>query len=241
MVAPPRFGSPIRLSRLCGKAMESSLHKQLKERYAGAAAQIEVPFGPYRIDVVHKDRLIEIQHGSLAAIRDKIAALVADHRIVVVKPIVHSKQLVKKSRRGGAVVGRRMSPKRGSILDLFDELVHFTRVYPHPNLELHVPLVDIEEWRYPGHGKRRRRRASDHQIEDQVLVGVRKTYRFRDAEDLVRLLPPDLPELFHTGDLAERLKIPRWSAQRIAYCLRKMGAALQTGKQGNTRLYRIGA
>ena len=42
------------------------------------------------------------------------------------------------------------------MLDLFEELVHFTRVFPHPRLTLEVVLVEIEEWRYPGHGRRRR-------------------------------------------------------------------------------------
>ena len=44
---------------------------------------------------------------------------------------------------------------RGTFVDLFDELVHFTRVFPHPRLALEVVLVEIEEWRYPGHGRRR--------------------------------------------------------------------------------------
>ncbi len=43
---------------------------------------------------------------------------------------------------------KRLSPKRGTILDLFDDLVHFMRVFPHKRLTLEVPLVDIEEWRY---------------------------------------------------------------------------------------------
>jgi hypothetical protein len=55
----------------------------------------------------------------------------------------------------------------------------------------------------------------------------------------LRFLPPRLPQPFHTAHLATSLEIPRWLAQRIAYCLMKAGAAIQTGKQGNTRLYNI--
>ena len=32
--------------------METSLHRQLKDVYAEAGAQLEAPFGDYRIDVV---------------------------------------------------------------------------------------------------------------------------------------------------------------------------------------------
>lgn len=219
--------------------METTLHRQLKEIYAAEDAQTEVPWGKYRIDVVVGDLLIEIQHASLVSIRDKIRQLLNEHRVLVVKPIVVRKLLVKRSRKNGRVVDRRMSPKQGTLLNLFDELVYFTRVFPHDNLTLDVPLVDIEEWRYPGHGRRRRRRANDHVVEDQRLTSLRGLRRFRTAEDLARLLPPRLPLRFHTGHLAAGLNVPRWDAQRIAYCLRKMGTAIQVGKQGNARLYKI--
>ena len=220
--------------------METSLHRELKSHYAGPNAQFEVPLGKYRIDVVTGKRLVEIQHGALTAIRDKVRHLLDDdHRVLVVKPIVARKLLVKQSAKGGDVTDRRMSPKRGGVLDLFDELVHFTRVFPHRRLTLEVPLVEIEEWRYPGHGRRRRWRENDHQIEDQKLVAVRETHRFRTSKDLVKLIDCSLPRPFHTGHLAEGLSVERWIAQRIAYCLREMGAVKTVGKQRNALLYQF--
>src|SRR3990172_12802028 len=149
--------------------METTLHQQLKAHYAPDGAQLEQRIGRYRIDVVDGDELIEIQPGSLSAIRDKIAALVKHHGVKIVKPIVACKYLVKQKRAGGQVVSRRRSPKQGTVFDLFEELVHFTRVYPHPRLVLEAVLVEIEEWRYPGHGRRRRWRQNDHEMEDQRL------------------------------------------------------------------------
>lgn len=217
--------------------METSLHRQLKARYAGDDGRQEVVCRGYRIDAVRGDELVEIQHGSLAAIRDKVRRLLRTHRVRVVKPIVANKLLVKLDRRGGAELSRRRSPKRGALLDVFDELVYFTRVFPHERLVLEVVLVDVEERRYPGSGRRRRRRERDFEIEDQFLVGVSSTHAFATREDLLRLLPRRLPARFHTGVLAERLKVPRWIAQRIAYCLREMGALQPVGKQGNAILY----
>ncbi len=218
--------------------METSLHRQLKAHYAPDDSQQEVACEGYRIDAVRNGRLIEIQHGSLAAIRDKIAALLKNHRVTVVKPIVTKKQLLKLDSRGGKVVQQRLSPKRGKLLDLFDELVYFTRVFPHRKLILEVVLVEVEELRYPGHGRRRRRRERDFQIEDQLLARVVETHKFRSLADLRKLLPKKLPKTFHTGHLAEGLEVPRWTAQRIAYCLRETGAIRSVGKQGNALLYR---
>lgn len=125
------------------------------------------------------------------------------------------------------------------MLDLFHELVYVTRLFPHRNLCLEVPLVDIEEYRYPGHGRRRRWRRDDYQVADQRLVQIRRIHRFRTAYDLTTLLPPELPTPFHTGHLAQQADVPRWVAQRITYCLRKMGAAEEVGKRANTRLYQL--
>ncbi len=218
--------------------METSLHRQLKEIYADADARLEVPLEGFRIDVMCDGELIEIQHGSLAAIRRKVDKLLAAHRVLVVKPLVVRKRLIRQDAKGGRVISRRLSPKRGGVLDLFDELIYFTRVFPHPNLALEAPLVDIEEWRYPGHGRRRWRRTADHQVEDQKLVKLHRVYRFRTAADLLQVIPAGLPSPFHTAHLAGVLQVERWVAQKIAYCLRHTGAISQVGKQGNTRLYR---
>ena len=84
--------------------METSLHRELKALYAGPEARFEVPLGKYRIDVANADRLVEIQHGSLAAIRDKVRHLLRDHRVLVVKPIVVRKRLVKRAAKGGEIM-----------------------------------------------------------------------------------------------------------------------------------------
>jgi hypothetical protein len=217
--------------------METTLHRQLKDYYTTPGSLVEQKLGPFRIDVVQPDQLVEIQLAPLTAIRDKIATLLKKHRVLVVKPIVARKHLVKLRRAGGKVVSRRRSPKQRTLLDMFDELVHFTRVFPHKRLTLEVPLIEIEELRYPGHGRRRWRRDNDHVVEDQRLVEITCVHEFRTAADFCRLLPPSLPRPFHTGHLAEGLGVERWIAQRMAYCLRHMGAVQSVGKLRGAWLY----
>jgi len=218
--------------------METSLHRQLKAIYAGAGNRQEVACEGYRIDAIKGGLLIEIQHGSLAAIRSKVAALLEQHRVLVVKPLVARKELIKQDQKKGRVLSRRFSPKRARLLDLFDELVYFVKIFPHRRLVLEVPLVEVEELRYPGHGHRRRWRRNDFQVEDQRLVRVVETHRFKKPADLRKLLPPGLPTTFHTGHLARALQVPRPTAQRMAYCLRETGAVHVVGKEGNAILYR---
>ena len=53
------------------------------------------------------------------------------------------------------------------------------------------------------------------------------------------MLPHGLPEPFDTALLADGLQIRRWEAQKVAYCLRKMGAIQCVGKRGNSLLYQL--
>jgi hypothetical protein len=84
--------------------METSLHRQLKDRYAAGGALVEQRVGRYRIDVVRPGQLVEIQVASLSAIRDKIANLLSDHRVLLVKPIIARKHLIKQKRLGGKIL-----------------------------------------------------------------------------------------------------------------------------------------
>ncbi len=217
--------------------MESTLHHQLKHIYAVRGARTEVKLGRFRIDVVLNDELIEIQHASLSSIRSKVGSLLVHHQVKVVKPIVDRKYLVAMSRKNGRVLRRRLSPKRGKLIDVFDELVHFGSLFPHPNLTLEVPILDIEEYRYPGHGRRRRWRRTDFVVQDRKLLELKSTHEFRIGQDLRRLVQGGLPSPFETADLAKTLNVNRSFAQRIAYCLNKTKTASREGKRGNAWLY----
>ena len=185
---------------------------------------------------------MEIQQSGLSAIRDKVNKLLNDgHRVEVVKPLIARKRLIRLASENGKVVHRRWSPKRATDLSVFDELLYFTRVFPHPNLKLIVPLVEVDEVRYPGHGRRRRWSRKDFEVKDRLLVKMLGMQSYETAQDLHRLLPAGLDSPFDTRQLAEALQVGRFDAQRIGYVLRKTGSALQVGKRGNNVLYKLTA
>jgi hypothetical protein len=219
--------------------METTLHRELKRLYAAHPDEIEVKLGRYRIDVARPNELVEVQLGSLAAIRDKVQALVASHDVRVVKPVVMRKQLVKRKRRGGPIVDRRQSPRRGRLIDFFDELVYFTRAFPHPRLTVDLVLVDVEEHRVTLRRPKRWGRRRGFRVEDLRLVDVHAVRSLRTAADLHGLLGDALPISFDTAELAAAIDAPRWVAQRVAYCLRKTGAAQVVGKRRNAAIYEL--
>jgi hypothetical protein len=222
--------------------METSLHRQLKALYCAdiectGPSRQEVRVDGYRIDAVHRGRLIEIQQASLGALRDKVRTLLDNHDVMVVKPLVARKLLVRRKRAGGAVLSTRYSPRRETIVDIFSDLVHFVDVFPHPRLTLEVVFTLQEEHRAPA--RKRRWRSPDFRVIDRLLVGIEGRLTLKRPNDLARLLPAGLAEVFSTEEIARQAHMPRWLAQKMAYCLRKTGAVKIAGKRGNTMLYQL--
>jgi len=220
--------------------METSLHRQLKERYGGAACQREVRVGAYRIDAVVDGEFIEIQQASLAALGPKLRALLETHRVTVVKPLAARKVILRAARRRGVAMRPRQSPRHETVYDLFTELVHLADLFPHPRLTIEVLLTEQEELRIPR--RRPRRWGKDFRVADRRLVSVLATHRLRTRVDLLGLLPAGLEETFTTRQLARQAAIPRWLAQKMAYCLRHAGVLRIVGKSRGAWLYaRCGA
>jgi hypothetical protein len=216
--------------------METSLHRQLKSLYSAEPSAQEVRLDAFRIDAVHEGRLIEIQQGSLGAIRPKIRRLLEQHDVLVVKPLAARKLLIRRKRAGGKIVSTRLSPRHETIADLFADLVYFVDVFPHPRLTLEVVLTRQEEHRVTA--RKKWWRGPDFRVTDRLLVGIEGRVILKDTADLLRLLPDGLGETFTTQEIARLAPMPRWLAQKMAYCLRKMGAVESLEKRGNSWVYR---
>lgn len=217
--------------------MESTLHRDLKLYYGGSADDTEVQVDGFRIDAVVNGKLYEIQQASLGALRHKVRTLLESHSVVVVKPLASRKLLIRRDTKHGPVVSTRFSPLRESIYHLFVDLVYFVDIFPHKRLRLEVVLTEQEEHRTTR--VRRRRRGPDYRVEDRRLQRVVESTTLRTLADLRRLLPATLQSPFTSEDLAREAKIPRWIAQKMAYCLRKTGAATLAGKRGRSLLYAV--
>lgn len=218
--------------------MASLLHQQLKQHYVPDSDRHEVTVGAFRIDAVdRRGRLIEIQCASLSAIRDKIRTLVEeDHQVIVVKPLAARKKIVTLQRAGGDIVSARYSPIRQSLPHLFLELVHFG-IFPHPRLQLDVLLTEQEEVRVPPASRSSWRKK--YSVDERSLITVREHLKLKTAADLWRALDLSIPVEFTTSDLVQTNAMPRWLAQKAAWCFRRMEFIEPCGKQGNTVVYRL--
>jgi len=227
------------MSKGIGLLNENPLHAALKEWYARPGDRFEVSVDGFVIDVVQGDLLVEIQTGNFASVKSKLVALTHVHPVRLVYPIAQEKWIVKLAKDGSGPRSRRKSPRRGKVEDVFWELVSFPELLLSPNFSLEVLLIQEEEVRRYG-GKRNWWRRG-WVTEERRLLEVVQRRLFETPTDICALLPMGLREPFATKDLANALDSRQRLAQKMAYCLRKMGAIERVGKRGRANLYAIAA
>jgi hypothetical protein len=218
-----------------GTLSEQSLHAALKQWYAQPGDRLEAPVDRYIVDIVRQGLLIEVQTSGFASIKGKLRDLVQHHRVLLVYPVAAHKWIVRQSGDGKEQLGRRKSPKRGRLEQVFSELVSFPHLVRCPTFSLEVVLVQEEEVRRKdGRGSWRRRGWSIH---DRRLLAVDEQFPLSFPSSYLGMVPPGLPVPFTSRDLGRALDVPRRLAGQMAYCLREMAVLHVVGKRGHAYLY----
>lgn len=217
-----------------GTLSEGSLHAGLKAYYQSPGDAFEVKVGKHVIDIVRDDLLIEIQTANFSAMKRKLGTLLKDHRVLLLHPIPHKKWIVREDPKGQRA-SRRKSPKTGTALQLFEELVRIPHLLSNPNLTIGALLIHENEiLRDDGQGSRRRKGWSRR---DRELIEVVQERYFNDPTDFLTLLPNTLPRPFSAKQLAKAAKVKIKLARCVTYTLRRCRALEVVGKNRNTLLY----
>ncbi len=231
---------------MIGTLHETELHAALKRHYARPIDQLEANVDGYVVDVLRADGvggiardIIEIQTHNFAALKHKLPRLLEQHAVTLVYPIAAEKWVVRVEANRRTVIGRRKSPHRGHLSELFIELVSIPQLVAHPNFTLEVALIHEEELRCPATGKRRSRWLRPWRTFNRRLLKVVDRVALSTPDDFRRFVPPDLSSPFTSHELAAALDQPDALAHKITYCLRKMGTLDVVGKRRNAWLYAV--
>jgi hypothetical protein len=228
-------GSQERGFRAIGTLNEGALHAQLKDWYRREGDLVEQVVDGFVVDLIRGNLLVEIQTGSFAPLRRKLELLRRQHPVRLVAPVPLTRTITRVSDDGAPLSARR-SPRRGRIEEIFDRLVSIPSLLSCPRFELDVVLTHQDELRVSRPGQAFRRHG--WVVAGRRLVSVEQCLRIACPDDAARLLPPSLPELFDTAELAEAAGIERRLAQRMVYCLRAVGILETRGKRGNALVHR---
>jgi len=215
---------------------EHTLHNQLKDWYSKPGDRLETKVDGFIIDILRGKTCIEVQTGNFSAIRNKLRKLTKDRKVVLIHPIAVEKWIVQLD-YNGEENSRRRSPKRGRLLDVFDQLVYMPDLIRRSNFTLCVFMVKIDELRVrDGKGSWRRGGVS---IVDRRLLEVVDEIHLKEPADYLDFMPDDLEENFTNRSLGERIAVTPNKSRKITYTLRAAGLIEQVGKSGNAHLFRI--
>ncbi|MBD3408237.1 MAG: hypothetical protein GF411_19095 [Candidatus Lokiarchaeota archaeon] len=218
-----------------GTLSEYSLHAKLKEVYSQPSDELEADVEGYVADILRNDHVIEVQTKQIAAIREKVIALVKNYQVTIVHPISIKKWIIKESIDGKEILSRRKSPLKKNIYHLFNELVHVPFLLTNRGIKLEVVLIHEEEVRrHDGKGSWKRKGWSIH---DRRLLKIVEKYQFSSPRDLLGLLPMQLSTPFTNRELATLIKVKIGIAQKMTYTLRKMGFIRVAGRKGRSYLH----
>lgn len=218
-----------------GVMREGPLHAAVKALLADAGDRLEVPVGRYVIDLVRADgELVEVQTGSFGPLGRKLDALLDEHRVRVVHPVAAERRILRLDAHGEIISARR-SPRRTTVLEVFDKLVAFPSLLTHPNLTIEVLLLREDHLRAAAPVRARRRTRDPG---ERRLIEVLDRVELRSLGDVLGILPNLPSEPFSTRELATLLGCNLLLAQRTAYCLRMVEIIEPAGRRGRTPLHR---
>jgi ribosomal protein S25 len=217
-----------------GTHNESSLHRDLKFRYAGQDGETEAKVAGFVADGINAEgEYFEIQIGSFGPLKKKALAL--QGRLRVIHPIIITKYIEVYNKRG-KLQYRRKSPRRGQPWDLFNVLVYSPDLPLIPGLVIELALVDAAEQRVQdGKGSWRRKGVS---IRDRQILVFHTRITLEKPSDYIRFVPFKKKEKFTSALLAQKAGISVDLARKTLYVLTKIGIVKKIGKQGNALVYK---
>ena len=219
-----------------GTLNEGSLHASLKQYISQPGDSFEVPINGFVIDIVRernpkKTALIEIQTKSFLAMRKKLTSLLDEYLVHIVYPVAKETLLIKPDKKP------RKSPKKYSVISIFEELVSIPELISHQNLSFEVISVSLRKTQEYDSSLRRGR--GGYRTVNTELTEIHSTHLFEGIDDFLHLLPKELPSVFTTADIANLGNISRQSAQQIAYCFRKAGVFEELSHTKEGKHYKI--
>lgn len=143
---------------------------------------------------------------------------------------------------------RRKSPSKKNIYSVLRELTGLTSVLLNKYFTLEILEISLTEERIisaePVQSSNKRRRFRKNWVKSgKRLESINEKHIFHTKKDWLSLLPRNIPEQFTVTSLyesfkEENLKVTRQDISLLVWIYSRAGLFIQTGKQGNSYVYR---
>jgi hypothetical protein len=219
-----------------GTLGEKTVHSVLKSYYSPDSIHHEIRVGGFVADICTGNEIIEIQTRNFNKLRRKLQAFLAFAPVTIVYPIPNIKWIRWVNPQTGEISPPRKSPKTGTPYMIFPELYRIKDFLLHPNLNLKIVLINLEEYRFLDGWSQDKKKGSSRcdripsELVREIPVGSPAEYR--------SLIPETLGGEFTSRDFKKASGLPINQAQTALNVLYYVGAVDRTGKKGHAFLYK---
>ncbi len=213
---------------------EKTVHSVLKAFFEPDKAFHEVRYKGLIADIKKDNNITEIQSAKFIRLRDKIPAFTEEDELTIVYPIPRQKKIIRIDTQSGKISKPRISPKKGTVYDIFIEMYGIRDLLCNPRLHFRAVLLDLTEYRYVSEIKRSRpkvRRA------DRIPFTIAEIIELRNPCDAEVLIPDVLNREFTSDDFARAARISGQKARMAILVMRTLGILKISGKSGRFNLY----
>lgn len=196
--------------------------------------EVTLPCGKVA-DVYDGERVYEIQTGNFTALRKKLEVLLPHHPVTVVHPIPRRKYLSWINPDTGETTPPRKSPRVGSFADGGAQLIYLMPLLDHPNLTIHLVLMDMEEQRLADGWGRDGKRGSHRAV--MLPLTLEDTLTLRHPADYGALVPTALPAAFTAAQYGKTARLQGRKLHGVLKVLLDRGI-LTREREGREYVYR---
>ncbi len=219
-----------------GTLGERTLHAALKKYYEPNENNHEKRFMGCIVDILNDNGVTEIQTGNFHFLKKKLDKLLDVTNVHIIYPAARTKWLIWVNPETGETTKRRRSPKTGSPYSIFSELFWIKDYLKHPNFNISVIMVDIDEYkkldgwsRDKKHGSTRVERIPVF-IGDEIKAGGIIGYK--------NFIPDMEKEFYNTKIFAKAASISKHDAQSALNLLYNIGEVTRCGRDKNGYIYK---
>lgn len=220
-----------------GTLAEKTVHAVMKHYYEPDEDKQEIPIENYVADIYTGEGIIEIQTRQLNAMRNKLSTFLPDYQVTIVHPIPRQKWLIWIDEETGELSPKRKSPLKGTPYHAFKELYKIKMYLKDKNLKIHLPLIDIEEYRRLNGWSKDKKKGSTRY--DRIPLQITEIVTIECLQDYMQFVPYDLPDQFTVKEFAKAAHIQVRIAQTVVHILNHVGVIRKIGKDGRSHLYEI--
>lgn len=218
-----------------GTLKEKTVHAVVKNYIEPDSSYQEIKIQGFYADIFNKNGIIEVQTGNFNTLRKKLDALLDLYSFTIVYPIAHTKMLYWINNETGEINKPRKSNKKGKPHEIFRELYKIKNYLNHPNIKLHIIMMDMDEYRLlDGWGKNKKNNATKC---DRIPTKLINEITINSLDDYKVFLPPNLPDTFTVKDYRLTSRIMQRQASVGVHILNYLGLIKKIGKEGRAYLY----